>query len=384
VRGAADIMEEIQALSAATQNPAVCQRCLTSLRAKMIEICVLNRQDPKYVELFKIYNHFVKAMGQLLPDLSCRQVIIPCREEPCRGLSPFVMTPYTSKIVRVAEFKTVADLKVLDFVGRTGLPCCYEDQIRAIVPASGSFPRVQNDWVILRNPLRDIIRDAGVLPSALDSALWTNSATSVDELLAHERIGGFQLVELATRIREKTGGKAHFGPDNINLTKSRESIEGKIKRTIAASGCSPLYALQHIEDGVRGTLSFATPEALQRGLREFIGICEARGLEIDSSNIWNCDEDYAGYVDIDFRLRLPVGSGLTVMAELQFHLDDFYDGTRDCPVSRAHKVYEILRMIPTEEGNPTTLTAEELRETSRLFFTAALFQAHVTRSDAYP
>ncbi len=370
---AADIMEEINVLSKGNSSNKRCMFCLEKLQKKVIEICSLNRLNPKYQDLYKLHNCFVQAlMATNQATSSVSNAIIPIQDPICRGINHYTNNKYTRKIVEKGELKTLMDVKVLDFASRTGLPCHYEEEIKAIVPNRSSIQHLQNTWTALRNPIRDVINVE--LPRVEDVFLWKNSAESIDELLQHEQIGGEKLLTLTDAVVKNAGGKAFFGPNNINLTKSRDSIESKIKRTVAASGSTEFYAIQHIDDGVRGTIAFRNAEEMKKGLQEFVKISKTMGLIIDSSNIWNCDDDYSGYLDVDFRIKIPLDKeGKMIMAELQFHLEEFYDGTHASGVSRAHKVYEIIRMIPTDQGNPTSLDTQDLIETSRLFFTVALF-----------
>lgn len=288
-----------------------------------------------------------------------------------RGISLYTSNKYTQEILKKSEFKTFADIKVLYFISQTGIPSRYEEEIKAIVPNPSAFPIVKKTWTNFRNSVRDIINMD--LPRSEMAFLWENSAESIEQLLEHEQLGGEKFLFLAESIIQNSGGKAFFGPNNINLTKSRESIESKIKRSVATSGCTPEYAIKHIDDGIRGTITFKTPKELKKGLEEFIELSKKRGWEIDSSNIWTSEDDYSGYVDVDFRIKIPLDDEKVIMAELQFHLEDFYDGTEQSVVSRAHKIYEIIRMIPTDKGNTTSLDSQDLIETSRLFFTVALF-----------
>ena len=124
----------------------------------------------------------------------------------------------------------------------------------------------------------------------------------------------------------------------------------------ADSGCSIALAISQIDDGVRGTLSFKTPSQLKLGVEMFMKLAADNNWQVDCSNLWENEFDYGGYLDVDIRISIPISENRQVVAELQVHLDDFYDGTSVSPVSRAHKVYEEMRMIPVTGKSEVNLS----------------------------
>lgn len=292
-----------------------------------------------------------------------------------KQVSYFSNSPMLKRILRQAELFTLADVKVLNFVSRTQFPCYWEPKILAIVPRSKHevYTELKRVWTELRNPIRDQIGEIHQrTPSS--SLFWTNSAKSVEELLEDEQEGAKIFLNLCNEVTKNVNGQAHFGPDNCNITKTEESIRSKIARGKAESQSPESHVIQHMEDGVRGTLSFATPEQLKEGIQCFAELAEQQKWQVEYNNLWKNEEDYSGYLDIDVKIKIPLTQGRSIIAELQFHLEDFYDGTKGSIVSRAHKVYEILRMVPVEGKPSVNMDAEALNETSRLYFTTALFQ----------
>lgn len=323
-----------------------------------------------------------QALGS--SDNQNKQLVIwnPLQEvviEPCRGINPFGNSDMLLEIIQSAELTTLADVKVLHFVSETQLPCHWEPKILAIVPNDGSSPKLQEIWKALRDPIRDEIGPVHS-PQALQIFISENSARTIEQLYLDEQEGAVIFLHTCQLIAEASGGSSHFGPSNANITKSISSIESKVQRMQADVGCSTELAISQIDDGVRGTLSFKTPSQLKLGVETFMRLAEKNGWQIDCSNLWENEFDYGGYLDVDIRILIPLPGNRTVVAELQFHLKDFYDGTSVSPVSRAHKVYEEMRMIPVTGTSNVNLSYQELNETSRLYFTTALF--HAKRSNS--
>ncbi|CCB88772.1 hypothetical protein [Simkania negevensis] len=301
-----------------------------------------------------------------------------------KEINPLVNSEGMLNIAKYAELPTLADVKVMHFISVTQIPAYYEPKIRSIVPFKGAYPLVQLAWKYLRNSLREGV---GTFPELLSHpplisrtpVFHANSATTIEELYQDEQEGAEIFLPICQQVAESGGGTAHFGPENVNIIKSKESILSKVQRTQSESGASVAHAIAQIDDGVRGTISFDTPEQLRAGMKEFLHLAKQNGWEIDVSNLWENEQDYGGYIDFDVRIMIPLGQDRQVVAELQFHLNDFYDGTKDSPVSRAHKVYEEMRMIPVTGKSDVNLSYEELNEASRLYFTTALFQAYRKR-----
>lgn len=229
----------------------------------------------------------------------------------------------------------------------------------------------------MRDEVKSPIRDLAI-KRVEDACEWTNSAQSIDELYEDEQRVKESFISVVEQIASVAHGKMSFGPQNCNVTKTRESIQSKVDRA-KVEGASEKFAVKHVDDGVRGTIIFKNMQSLRKGFETFERVCQELGVAYDVSNLWDMEEDYAGYLDIDVRILLPFdGNRRTILAELQFHLDSFYDGTPDSVVARAHKVYEIIRMMPVLGKSECGLSQSTLMDVSRLYFTAALF-THLTR-----
>lgn len=346
---------------------------LMSLRNKMLQIILLNSDC---VEMLPLYNGFVKAVA--MSEGPLYQAFFIAADKRHKDVSYFSVNPWAEKIVVSGELATVSDAKVFEMAIAHSIPCRYEPEIRALVPKESHFPKVRELWRELRDPIRATLSEVNTIQGS-DSKFWTNSASSKDELLQDEITASQSFLEVCTQVAEEIGATPHFGPNNVNITKSPKSIQEKIDRIMTETSASEAYAVSYIEDGVRGTLSFRTPEELKNGVLAFAKILELKGWEFDLTNIWENEFDYSGYLDIDAKIRIPLPSQTDspryIMAEIQFHLDDFYDGRSDCVVSRAHKIYEVLRMIPVKGKADVNLSFDELNEASRMYFTAALYRS---------
>jgi len=294
-----------------------------------------------------------------------------------KSLSPLKQTPFVQSILEKADFPTIADLKVLYLVSKLGIPAYYDSHLRSIVLHSQAVKPLKNAWASLRESIAKPLADLPV-ERHKDEDRWVNSARTVDELYKDELRGSELFFNITKAIAEKTGGQLCFGPGNKNIVKSKSSIQSKVDRAAADAGADEAFAVQHVEDGVRGTIVFGTMKDLRNAYEQFVKICKQNNILFSASNLWDPNIDYSGYVDIDVRLLLKFKDqnqgDRIILAELQFHLDSFFDGSKDCVVSRAHKIYEIIRMVPVI-GMPTDCEAsyEDLVETSRLYFTTSLF-----------
>lgn len=346
---------------------------LLAIQTKMLQLIRLNSDC---VEMLPLYNGFVKAIS--MSEGPQYQAFFIGANKRHKDVPYFCVNPWAEKIVVSGELATVSDAKVLEMAIAHSIPCRYEPEIRALVPKESYFPKVRELWRELRDPIRATISEVNHIQGT-DSTLWTNSASSKDELFQDEQTASQSFLEVCTQVAEEIGATPHFGPNNVNITKSLKSIQEKIDRITTDTGGSEAYAVSHIEDGVRGTLSFRTPEELKEGVLAFAKILEAKGWEFDLTNIWENEFDYSGYLDLDAKIRIPIPSHTDsphyIMAEIQFHLDDFYNGRSDCVVSRAHKIYEVIRMIPVKGKADVNLSFDELNEASRMYFTAALYRA---------
>lgn len=307
-------------------------------------------------------------------SLIIKETDVSCREWVDRSPNPFGNSEMISNILRISCITTIADLKVLHFISVTQIPVHWEPKILSIVPNQTSYGRVQNAWTSFRIPLRAIIGPTAV-PTLVSDYRGSNTARTIEELHLDAQMVVPSFLTVCKEIAKRGGGRAHFGTDDRNITKTKASIESKVLRMQAESGCTLAHAISQIDDGVRGTISFPTASRLKEGLAAFVVYAQKNGWEFDCSNLWNNMNDYGGYVDIDVRLEIPLRAGRKVVGELQFHLDDFYDGTTQSLVSRAHKIYEVMRMIPVTGKCDVDLCYEVLNETSRLYFTTALYRA---------
>lgn len=285
------------------------------------------------------------------------------------------------EILKISELVTRADFRVLQFVYFSGIPCHYDKYLRAIVPDERAYECNQQIWKKFADILRSRMGSFS-LTSDCDAFLWENTATSVDELLADELLAANSLRKIMKAATDLTGGILSFGPEDKHITKTRESIESKIERSIRDGMPSRETAIRFIDDGVRGTIYCKTPKALGKSVVSFIKKAREEQIFFSPTDLWKATYDCAGYADIEMKIKIPVPSATDslpakyVLGEIQFHLEDFYDATPDSAVARAHKVYEILRMTPMGGlSKEIPVSFEEMVECSRLYFCGAMFNA---------
>lgn len=296
-------------------------------------------------------------------------------------LGQFSGSQQIQEILKISELVTRADFRVLQFVYYSRMPCHYDKYLRAIVPDRGAYKYNQQIWRIFANTLRSQMGSFS-LTSDSNAFLWRNTAISVDELLRDELVAANSLRKIMTSTTNLTGGILSFGPEDKNIIKSRESIESKIQRSIRDGMPSREAAISFIDDGVRGTIYCKTPKALGKSVLTFIKKATIEQISFSPTDLWRVSYDCAGYADIEMKIKIPVefnGEGVPVkyiLGEIQFHLEDFYDATPDSAVARADKIYEILRMTPIGGlSKEIPVSYEEMTECSRLYFSAAMFNA---------
>lgn len=296
-------------------------------------------------------------------------------------LSPFSGSQRIQEILKISDLVTKADFRVLQFVYASGTPCHYDKYLRAIVPDKAAYKFNQQIWKKLANTLRSKM---GSLPLTSDSNafLWQNTANSVDELVADESLAAHSLKRIMTIATNLNGGILSFGPGDKHITKTKESIESKIERSLRDGMPSQETAIHFIDDGVRGTIYCKTPKALGKSVKTFMKKAREAQIAFSPTDLWKVSYDCAGYADIEMKIKIPVepkadGSPVKyVLGEIQFHLEDFYDATSDSAVARAHKIYENLRMTPVGMlSKEIPVSYEEMTECSRLYFCGAMLNS---------
>jgi hypothetical protein len=297
------------------------------------------------------------------------------------ALSAFSGNQRIKEILKTSELVTRADFRVLQFVYASGMPCHYNKYLRAIVPDKAAYEYNQQIWKIFAAVLR-LQMGSFSLTSDSNAFLWQNTATSVDELLADESLAANSLSKIMSIATKLNRGIVSFGPGDKHITKTRESIESKIERSMRDGMPSRETAIRFIDDGVRGTIYCKTAKALGRSVVTFIKEAQKERISFSPTDLWKVSYDCAGYADIEMKVKIPVafeadGSPVKyVLGEIQFHLEDFYDATPDSAIARAHKIYEILRMTPRGSlSKDIPVSYEEMTECSRLYFCGAMLNA---------
>lgn len=228
-------------------------------------------------------------------------------------------------------------VKIADEVGGG----VYYHEVDAIVPF---FPHlVREEW---RNYKNKIAKRIGpIFPTASkESALWRNSATSIDFLVKDAMMAAPYFRELCVSIAHQSGAIANFGIDNQYMLKSKKSIQRKVNDLIKL-GISEEEAVTKLRDSLRGTIIAETPEQVFEIVQRIKKFAEGIECDVVFINIWE-ENRPSGYVGIHAKMLFPIydPQGLpttrNIIVEIQIHLRCIMDGTKACVKEREHLLYE--------------------------------------------
>lgn len=221
----------------------------------------------------------------------------------------------------------------------------YYREVDAIVPFFPSL--VRDEWLSYKNAIAE--RIGLILPApSKESALWKNSATTLDQLILDANRAAPYFWEMCLNVAHKTGGVANFGIDNHHMIKSKRSINLKIEESMR-DGLSREEAVTKIRDALRGTIIAETPEQIPLIVQTLKEVAAEMGREFVFINIWN-ESRPSGYVGIHAKMLYPIydakgnDTQRNIIIEIQIHLRCIMDGTSTCVKEREHSLYEQMRM----------------------------------------
>lgn len=188
---------------------------------------------------------------------------------------------------------------------------------------------------------------------------WQNSAETVEGLLVTAKEMADEYGDMVDEVARRTGGQASFGPDRKFMLKSEQSLTRKVKDYKAENLRTGRFkteeeaekaAVQGVSDSVRGSLIIPSASSITDAVGILQERCREKGWDISFRNLWN-EGRPGGYaaVHATIVMRHPSkeegqeGRVEQVVAELQIHLPQVYDGTEFCAKERSHIMYEYAR-----------------------------------------
>lgn len=220
----------------------------------------------------------------------------------------------------------------------------YYHEVDAIVPLFPSL--VRTEWMNYKNAIAEEIGAIYPAPTQ-ESALWRNTADSIDALVKDAQMAAPYFWEMCLTIAKRTESIANFGIGNQYMIKSKESISRKVQESVV-QGESKEEAISKIRDTLRGTIIAETPEQIPlivQALKEF---AYGMGREIVFINIWK-ENRPSGYVGIHAKMLFPIydeeghQTQSNIIIEIQIHLKCIMDGTQMCVKEREHLLYDEMR-----------------------------------------
>lgn len=212
------------------------------------------------------------------------------------------------------------------------------------------------------------------LPAERDSIehlSWTNSASTVSELIDNATKVVPVFTDLLNGIRKRTGCIISAGKNMEHMIKTELSLEAKVNKWTSVGEVSVEQAVKSINDSIRATVIAKDFNQLKDALEACVALAKEKGIDIVFSNKF--EEDYkSGYVGVHAKAYMKVdhtdGSRIENMGEIQFHVEDIYDGTEDSTKETAHLYYKIdgtfipAYVVSASYGTQKALYAKALEE----------------------
>lgn len=198
---------------------------------------------------------------------------------------------------------------------------------------------------------------------------WGNSADSIETLLENAELFTNDFLELFHKTSFATRAKYFMGENNKHLLKDRGSLTKKVNFLMKHNHIPEALAVKQINDSLRGSIVSETPEQQAEALRSFVQSAKQMGYEVDIDDKYLQTHNPSGYVAIHVQLLMKKGS-VEHIAEVQFHLEQIYDGTEDCPKEVVHRKVYKSHALPQLEPHRTCISG--LMSGALLIFTSAL------------
>ena len=190
----------------------------------------------------------------------------------------------------------------------------------------------------------------------LEQDTWINTAVTIENLLQDAKFFAPLFVDfLQSTIQGIDQATVSFGPNNAFMLKSPSSLRRKIDAICREMSQVTKFEDKDIEkkviqsawDSIRGTIVIDTVDALKNTIYMLKFKTKENGWALTINNLWNKPSTgYAstGYVGIHTAIQM-ISGGKSIIAELQIHFSQMFDGSPTCPKERSHIFYERTRIV---------------------------------------
>lgn len=215
------------------------------------------------------------------------------------------------------------------------------------------------------------------------SDAYCNSAKDVPTLLNHAHIVSQPFLNIINEVCEESNSKAHMGDKNQYMIKTKESLEKKVELHSRLNDSPREYIVGKVNDSLRATIICSTPEQMSVAIQLLKKKVEDEGYLIAFDDKFQEDiEYYTGYVGVHATMVINgvngEGKTVTVISEVQFHLEEVHDGTETSPKECAHLYYK----FPSENKDAGFFRA--LSRGSMCLYGAALANVRLPEKNIYP
>ena len=218
---------------------------------------------------------------------------------------------------------------------------------------------VPKDHHALETAYRKIVKEIGshiqieeTEEHKMTAMTWENTAKNPTELRAQAEHFMPEYAVMVETTAKNHQGEACFGPERCFIIKSKESLDRKVQSSINDILDSELSvthekamvrATQAVNDSLRGTIVVGTPDEIRGVTEELQQKCKELGWDVTFNNIWT--ENFAGgYIGVHaYVLTNSRERNESVLAEIQIHLREVYDGTPHCAKEYSHHAYQYYR-----------------------------------------
>lgn len=176
-----------------------------------------------------------------------------------------------------------------------------------------------------------------------ESRRWENTSRTVDELVFDAEQVKVPFMLFLEKVADDSEGELCLKIDNPHIIKERVSLERKVTDDLKLVDLPKEAVVRKIGDALRNSVIVRTPEDITHFVQGLQQACLEKHWDVSFKNIWDEKSRPNGYVGVHARIRI-VEEGKVVLAELQIHLPEIYDGTVCCAKEEAHRVYEYDRM----------------------------------------
>lgn len=226
----------------------------------------------------------------------------------------------------------------------------YDENLHALRPVNATV--LKQDLTDLRQRIANAIGSIYPTKDEEEGRAWKNSASSVDELMIDAKSGAVIFKKLANlTVHNLKHAVFSCGKNDTYLYKSKHSIQDKMERYAQLKRVDPSQIVPTINDAIRGTIIVENIHELLSAIGHFRKLAADMGVKVVFSNVWERSE--SAYGGVHTKLLIPIQQNTQesgfVLAEMQFHLRSFFDGSNESPKQKGHAVYEIVRQKLTND-----------------------------------